>query len=717
MKFAVSVTALAACLNTVSAHYTWTSFIAGGTKTPAFQYVRKNSNMNSPVASVSSNDIRCNTGSQASAASTQTYTVAAGSTIGMALDQAVYHIGPILVYMSKAPGSVSSYDGSGDWFKVAEVGPTFSTGAWSWKTTEVSQYTFQVPASTPPGEYLVRFEQIGIHNAQGSGGAQFYINCAQVQITGNGGGSPGPLVKFPGAYKASDPGNRSSVDETREGNVTDDETVVDSEQGNMLMHIISQLRPGADLSRITLPTFILEPRSMLERITNFMAHPEILLPMSKIDDPVQRFVAVVKFYLSGWHIKPPGVKKPLNPILGEIFTGYWEYPDNSRGYYISEQTSHHPPKSSYFFMAPEHNIRIDGTLKPRSKFLGNSAASMMEGIAVMRFLDRNERFFITQPNIYSRGIMFGKMKYELGDHSFVRCPESGMVADLEFKTKGYFGGTYNAIGGYIKDRNDKNLFELSGLWNGEMFIKDLATGKKELLFDATHARETPPSVRPLEEQEDRESQKLWRKVTTALKQKDQNTATTEKSRIEDEQRAEAAKRVEDGVEWHPRFFRRVRGGPGGEEEGEEDLDWIINARIDGKTPDETTKQILNIAAILPGQKPKNDFEIPPRGSVADNHHHTPAEQQGGSGDLIDFGQNDTPRSKGPQAVQSPSPLINTQQPMHDNQPPARMQEPLLPSTQHYKEAMKPAENRPDGSKLARQDSESGDLDEFVDAES
>ena len=82
-----------------------------------------------------------------------------------------------------------------------------------------------------------------------------------------------------------------------------------------------------------------------------------------------------------------GVKKPLNPILGEIFTGYWEYPDNTRGYYISEQTSHHPPKSSYFFMAPDHGIRIDGALVPRSKFLGNSAASMMEGVAVLRLLN------------------------------------------------------------------------------------------------------------------------------------------------------------------------------------------------------------------------------------------------------------------------------------------------------------------------------------------
>lgn len=43
----------------------------------------------------------------------------------------------------------------------------------------------------------------------------------------------------------------------------------------------------------------------LTGLQSFMAHPETLLPMPEIDDPVQRFLSVVKFYLSGWHIKPP----------------------------------------------------------------------------------------------------------------------------------------------------------------------------------------------------------------------------------------------------------------------------------------------------------------------------------------------------------------------------------------------------------------------------
>jgi hypothetical protein len=351
---------------------------------------------------------------------------------------------------------------------------------------------------------------------------------------------------------------------------------------------------------------------MLERITNFMAHPETLLPMSEIEDPVERFVSVVKFYLSGWHIKPPGVKKPLNPILGETFTCYWDYPDGTRAYYISEQTSHHPPKSSYFFAAPEHKIRIDGTLKPRSKFLGNSAASMMEGIAILRLMnhgdkEKGERYILTQPNMYARGILFGKMKYELGDHSYVRCPENHLVADIEFKTKGYFSGTYNAIGGTIKnEQTGEVLYELSGLWNGEMDLKDVHTHKKDVLFDATHAKHSPPLVRPMEEQGERESQRLWHNTVQALLARNHEAATDEKTRIEDRQRDEAAKRADEGVEWRPRLFRPVQGGPGGPDEGEEDLDWIINAQVDMHDPQAATKQILSIVPILQDPETKSD---------------------------------------------------------------------------------------------------------------
>src|ERR1700738_4411361 len=105
-----------------------------------------------------------------------------------------------------------------------------------------------------------------------------------------------------------------------------------------------------------------------------------------------------------------------------------------------------------------------------------------------------------------RGILFGRMKLELGDHSFVRCEKTGLVADIEFKTKGFISGTYNAITGKIKrdTPTGEPLYEISGKWTEEMWIKNVHTGEKELLFNAEGAKHTPGQVRPLEEQEERE---------------------------------------------------------------------------------------------------------------------------------------------------------------------------------------------------------------------
>ena len=99
------------------------------------------------------------------------------------------------------------------------------------------------------------------------------------------------------------------------------------------------------------------------------------------------------------------------------------------------------------------------------------------------------------------------------------------------------------------------------------------------MFNARGAKHAPPKVRPLEEQNARESQKLWRKTNEAIINVDHTAATDEKTAIEEMQREEAARRQQDGTVWHPRLFRPVEGGPGAPEEGEEALDWILDAKM------------------------------------------------------------------------------------------------------------------------------------------
>ncbi|CAG8734554.1 15552_t:CDS:2 [Cetraspora pellucida] len=321
-----------------------------------------------------------------------------------------------------------------------------------------------------------------------------------------------------------------------EENINDTE-VLDEEPRSILLGLISQLRKGMDLHRVTLPTFVLEPRSMLERITDFMSHPELILRVPKQDDALQRFVNVVRYYLSGWHIKPKGVKKPYNPVLGEHFRARWKFPDATESFFVSEQVSHHPPISAYYYASPENNIIIAGDIRPKSKFLGNSAATLMHGESKIFFTNRpGEVYRITMPNVYARGILFGRMVLELGDNATVRCEKHDLICELEFRTKGFFTGSYNSIYGKIKrESTGESLFEITGKWSDVMYIKDLV----EVLFSVRESKIYPKIVAPEEEQEENESRRLWSKVTSALIGRNLDLATDEKTIIEDNQRNEA----------------------------------------------------------------------------------------------------------------------------------------------------------------------------------
>ncbi len=74
----------------------------------------------------------------------------------------------------------------------------------------VATYTSTIPKCIQNGEYLLRIQSLGIHNPTG-GVPQFYISCAQVNVTGGGSATPGPTVKIPGAFKATDPGYTANV--------------------------------------------------------------------------------------------------------------------------------------------------------------------------------------------------------------------------------------------------------------------------------------------------------------------------------------------------------------------------------------------------------------------------------------------------------------------------------------------------------------------------
>lgn len=47
--------------------------------------------------------------------------------------------------------------------------------------------------------------------------------------------------------------------------------------GSVIRHLLSQVKIGMDLTRVVLPTFILERRSLLEMYADYFAHPDMFL--------------------------------------------------------------------------------------------------------------------------------------------------------------------------------------------------------------------------------------------------------------------------------------------------------------------------------------------------------------------------------------------------------------------------------------------------------
>jgi hypothetical protein len=69
--------------------------------------------------------------------------------------------------------------------------------------------TITIPACIAPGQYLLRGELIALHSASNAKGAQFYMECAQINIQGASASKTPATVSLPGAYSANDKGKNS----------------------------------------------------------------------------------------------------------------------------------------------------------------------------------------------------------------------------------------------------------------------------------------------------------------------------------------------------------------------------------------------------------------------------------------------------------------------------------------------------------------------------
>nr|XP_029723368.1 oxysterol-binding protein-related protein 8 isoform X6 [Aedes albopictus] len=332
------------------------------------------------------------------------------------------------------------------------------------------------------------------------------------------------------------------------------------EHKSLIWFLVKQVRPGMDLSKVVLPTFILEPRSFLDKLADSYYHADILSKAVLEDDPFTRMKTVVQWYLSGFYKKPKGLKKPYNPILGETFRCYWQHENGSRTFYIAEQVSHHPPISVFYVTNRQDGFCISCSILAKSKFYGNSTSAILEGVATLTLLPRGESYTLTVPYAHCKGILMGTLSMELGGKVSVECENTGYKTELEFKLKPFLGGNEytNLITGKLK-LGKETLATINGHWDGEIRIKDSRTNEESVLFNPStdiRAKRLKRFTVPMESQGMTESERLWQHVTAAIRRDDQVGATEEKTALEEAQRISAKERKATCTEWIPALFQQ-----------------------------------------------------------------------------------------------------------------------------------------------------------------
>uniref|UniRef100_A0A8C9YGV0 Oxysterol-binding protein n=1 Tax=Sander lucioperca TaxID=283035 RepID=A0A8C9YGV0_SANLU len=347
------------------------------------------------------------------------------------------------------------------------------------------------------------------------------------------------------------------------------------EHKSVIMHLLSQVRLGMDLTKVVLPTFILERRSLLEMYADFFAHPDLFVSIAEQPEARERMVHVVKWYLSAFHAGRKGsvAKKPYNPILGEVFYCHWDlasdteepsplttvsegpvpWSSSNSVCFVAEQVSHHPPISAFYAECLNKKIQFNAHIWTKSKFLGMSIGVHNIGQGCVSCLEHDEHYILTFPNGYGRSILTVPW-VELGGECNISCSKSGYSANIVFHTKPFYGGKKHRITAEIFSPNDKKSFcSIEGEWNGVMYAK-WATGENTVFIDTKRIGIIKKKVRKLEDQLDYEKTCISWNLGSRNKQRDIDAATEAKHRLEEKQRAEARERKENEQQWETRLF-------------------------------------------------------------------------------------------------------------------------------------------------------------------
>ncbi|KAG8998664.1 Oxysterol binding protein [Tulasnella sp. JGI-2019a] len=324
---------------------------------------------------------------------------------------------------------------------------------------------------------------------------------------------------------------------------------------------------SGDLSSMTAPPFILSPVSLTEYPSYWCERPDLFAAIADGKTPEDRAMKVLRWFIStlkgqytSRNEKMGSEKKPLNPVLGELFFGTWaDHHGRGETKLTVEQVSHHPPITAYHIDNASKGVTLLGHCAQKTSFSTGAIIVKQVGHAILTVniagASAPEEYLITLPNLRIDGIFYGSPYIELTNTSWI-ASSTGWVSTIEYKGKGYFGGkshSFKAIltppGSTTPKRTVEGQWHETSKINGGAQFTDVRGPKEEV------------EVKDLEEQGEWETRKLWQHVSKGIRSGDFETASREKTKIENEQRQRRKDEIAAGVPWKLKYFEHIDEDP------------------------------------------------------------------------------------------------------------------------------------------------------------
>lgn len=336
-------------------------------------------------------------------------------------------------------------------------------------------------------------------------------------------------------------------------------TLPPAQQASWGTFIKSLANVSGDLSSMTAPPFILSPTSLTEFPAYWGERPELFAQIADGKTPEERsrlvlrwFICTLKSQYTSRNEKMGSEKKPLNPVLGELFFGQWPN-RNGRGETLLavEQVSHHPPITAYFMENKSKGVSVEGASGQKTSFSFPSIVVKQNGHATVRVKlpsGQTEKFLITLPRLRIDGLITGSPYMEVTDTSYIQS-STGFLSTINYSGKGYISGKPHSFKASMADASGKTVFTAEGKWDQ---TSKGSTGPQPFT-DATHPKEEV-SVAPLSQQQPYESRRLWKEVSDGIRTGDFDKASAAKTKIEVEQREMRKQEAAQGKSWGLRYF-------------------------------------------------------------------------------------------------------------------------------------------------------------------